>query len=485
MVGQSNRLKVTVTRRVKNAFGGLFGLNTTTISRSSTAAFSGPLPLGSPCNEFGNDPTPGTAKAANCSAVGQFWANVGSVAADKKSGDAYANGYCSANAPTFDGCASNKNTEYENDGYFYTLTVKQDLPSLTVEAFDPGFVSVGDACDTNFGSGAALAANAKNDYVYDVGAGAYLAGESADTTTGRYAKGGNGAYCTGDKLFGAASTSPDTTFTVRKPVAATSPWDPQSYTPVSGCTATYPGYSGDLYTKLNQWNQVKPGSTYVVDTSSGAPVANPSYDPALASTFRRWTPVCTMTNVTKGTYMIQVQTNGPADRTGANGHNRYSLRAFGASASQNNDIAVAGFTKMAIYANLPGAVTQFFLAQVPPTAKGQTLAVRLYDIGDSTNTGTISILPPPDSSVSAFDGCIGNGPRTGALSNCSITANATDFQGRWQVISIPIPTTYTCDSSAATGCWVRLQFSYGAGNTPSDTTSWQASVAGDPVRLVR
>src|SRR4051794_12704423 len=126
VAGQSNRLQVTVSRTVKNAFGGLFGVNRTTISRSAVASFTGPVPMGSPCNEFGNDPTPGLNQSTNCSSVGQFWANVGSVNASKGSGDAYQNGACSS---SFDGCSGSTNTEYDNNGYFYTLTVKADMPN--------------------------------------------------------------------------------------------------------------------------------------------------------------------------------------------------------------------------------------------------------------------------------------------------------------------------------------------------------------------
>jgi hypothetical protein len=56
--------------------------------------------------------------------------------------------------------------------------------------------------------------------------------------------------------------------------------------------------------------------------------------------------------------------------------------------------------------------------------------------------------------------------------------------GKWQTVSVPIPTNYTCSSSVPTGCWVRLQYAYGGGNQPSDTTSWTAGIEGDPVRLV-
>ena len=54
--GTPTRLRVTVTKTVDNMFGGLFGIDQTTITRTPVADFAGPVPMGSPCNEFGNDP---------------------------------------------------------------------------------------------------------------------------------------------------------------------------------------------------------------------------------------------------------------------------------------------------------------------------------------------------------------------------------------------------------------------------------------------
>jgi hypothetical protein len=36
-----------------------------------------------------------------------------------------------------------------------------------------------------------------------------------------------------------------------------------------------------------------------------------------------------------------------------------------------------------------------------------------------------------------------------------------------------------------TGCWLRLQYFLGPGSAPNDTSSWTASIVGDPVRLVQ
>ena len=61
-VGQgekSSQLKVTVTSTINNAFGSLIGTPTTTVSRTSISDYTGPAPMGSPCNTFGNEPNAG------------------------------------------------------------------------------------------------------------------------------------------------------------------------------------------------------------------------------------------------------------------------------------------------------------------------------------------------------------------------------------------------------------------------------------------
>src|SRR3954452_1791968 len=116
--GTPTRLRVTVSKTLDNYFGGLFGIPTTTITRTAVADFAGPVPLGSPCNEFGNDPDAGSNKSAHCADTGQFWANVGSPAAPKQSGDAYQNNTCASGN---DGCTGSVNNDYDPNGYFYLV----------------------------------------------------------------------------------------------------------------------------------------------------------------------------------------------------------------------------------------------------------------------------------------------------------------------------------------------------------------------------
>jgi Flp pilus assembly protein TadG len=475
VTGQPSKLRVTITDTVDNTFGQLFGKPTETITRTSVANYQAPLPMGSPCNAFGNGPEPTTGainpRSGNCSAAGQYWANVGSPQATKISGDAYQDGNCSGNP---DNC-SGTNTDYSPDGYFYSVKLSAPVSNLTIQAFDAGFTSVGDLCTSNFGSGTTAAVNAKNQYNYNAGTSAATAKYLQDTAL--YASGQSSPYCTGDMLFG--STPPDTTYTIRQPVATSNPWDPTSYPVVASCVKTFKGYTGDLYTALNQYKQDASGK---VTYTNGVPDAAPGYRDDVAKVFRQWSTLCTFSGtVSAGTYFIQVQGNAAADDQNGNGHNRFALRAFGSSAADNSNIAISGYTNMAMYANLTSAQTSFYLTQVSPAAAGQVLNVRLFDIGDSTQPGTVTIRPPADSNLSSFSGCQATGPTSGALSNCSITANSS-YNGKWEQISIPIPSGYTCDSLSVTGCWITLGYNYGSGQ-PSDTTSWTANLEGTPVRI--
>ena len=190
-----------------------------------------------------------------------------------------------------------------------------------------------------------------------------------------------------------------------------------------------------------------------------------------------------------GTYAVQVKTNQVLPNAdSAGGHNRFSLRAFGSGAGDNDVISVAGFNKMAMYANTPASfVVKDYLARIPSGAKGQMFNVSLYDVGDGAKgISTIQILPPSETTPTTFAGCTGSGPTigSGSLTNCQISVDGT-YNVKWEVISVPISSTYSCNDASVAGCWVRLQFSYGTGSTASDTFSVTANINGDPVRLVQ
>jgi Flp pilus assembly protein TadG len=469
--GDSTRLRVTISQTVTNFFGSLMGRPTTKIGRTAVADYIGPVPLGSPCNGFGNDPDPSASanRAATCTTQSQFWANIGSLGQNKSNGDAYQDSVCAAGV---DGCSGSTNTDLDPAGYTYTVTVTQPVSNLKIQAFDPAQIAVGDHCNNSNDS-------AGNDQA-KLAAAASLPLSSVVVTdpSARYAP-GDGSWCTGDRNGTPGGALNQTRFTIHG--VGTNPWDPVSW-PLQGSCGTAPGTA--VVGALNP----KTFDPFVGDLSKALdktilPAGQAGkFMPKVAANFRQWVDLCTISGtVQPGTYAIQVETSVPG---GAGGHNRFGLRAFGSNSSDKDFISVAGFDKMAIFANFAGT-TQFFLARVPSAAAGQTLNVGLFDVGDSPTTGTITLLKPAESATS-FSNCVATGTTaalTKALPTCSFTVNSTDNQGKWQNVAVPIPSTYACSDGLTSGCWVMLQYAYGASN-PADATSWRASIQGDPVRLV-
>jgi Flp pilus assembly protein TadG len=452
-----SQLVVTVSSTISNSFGAAIGAPRTTVSRSATADYAGGLAMGSPCNEFGSDPDPTSTanKSANCSDAGGFWANVGSRAADKQTGDAFQDNVCTA-SPTPDGCTSSSgpNRDYDPNGYIYEVSVASATTNLQLQAFDPALIAVGDNCSDNLS-----------------GASAIPAAKAAVTDPSTRYVSGNGSYCTGDNDFsGSTGTNQvNTSYTVRMMNTGSDPTRPWTWPALTtgdcpGAT-TYPGYDGNLATALK--------------------TDDPGYKPAVSATFRRWVTLCSLSSVPKdATLAIQVKTNGNGFDT-ANGHNRFALRGYSTSSPSAKDaVSIAAFNKMAIYTNVASSsTTKFFLTRVPTTAAGRTLDVRLYDIGDITGTGTLKIVAPTESGTT-FSNCRAVGPVNSTLTNCQFNASSA-FQGKWEDVYVPIPSTYHCTDASATGCWVKLWYDLSGATAASDTTSWSASIDGDPVRLIK
>ena len=228
VTGRPTRLRVTVTRTVDNIFGPLLGVPKTTITRTAVADYAGPVPMGSPCNEYGDDPEDDGRRSSNCDATGAYWANVGSLNATKGSGDAYQNGVCGGD----DNCAGGTNSDYDPNGYVYTVTITKPINGLTIQAFDPAMIVVGDTCTSSNLDGASLLTNTR---VSNPGV--------------RYAKNA-GAWCTGDQPINPNDGLGDikTQFNVFSP--GSNPWDPLNWPKVA--TKEFTGFNGKLTDRLDK-----------------------------------------------------------------------------------------------------------------------------------------------------------------------------------------------------------------------------------------
>jgi Flp pilus assembly protein TadG len=487
------QLVVTISTTIPNTFGSTFGIDFATITRSATADYNGPAPMGSPCNTFGNEP-PGTSGAgpsgsvlsipdsdAQCSTTPQFWAAIAGPDTPKSNGDQHMTRSCSSSSN--DGCTGSTNDEFDPLGYFYVVRATQAAVGHTVQLqlYDAAWAEVGDNCDQ--APSGTISSNNWNDYA------------TTDAQT-RYAKSAN-TYCPGDVNNGSGRIT--TTFGLRSP---TDTQYPPNGIPVSGCEKQYPGYVKAEVTA----NALRKG--------------NSSYNQGLARVFRQWTTLCSFTVTQPGDYYLQVRTNiapqvsapnssgiysgldstggwsgstshkvftqmGDDTSVGGQGNNRFAMRIAGAP---NGSMSVAGWQAMSIYMNYTGATARFNLVRVIPAAATKTLVLTFFDVGDASQAGTIRILPPTDSNLpSTIPACLASGVVNGILTDCQLNnvSSGAGFNGRTQTIKIPIPNGYTCHSTNVGGCWFRVQFSFPSTGVPNDTTTWTAIVSGDPVRLIK
>lgn len=472
---EPNQLRVSIRHDVRNFFASVLGFETQSIERSAVAEFDEALEMGSPENFLGDMPADPEIERPF------YWLNMAGSGANKTNGDRYAALNCSASIWQ---CVSNLNEEWEEQGYFYTVDVNAaavlDPRPLSIQVFDPGFVDQGDTCtDATFPNESQRAD---------------LATQGFPDADARYESGPT-QYCTGDNNVGGGGMV--TTYLVRAPDA--SPWDPEDNPIIGACTTQYPNASWNQTSGTNIFNRL---NGRVADLSNGL---------SFPGAFRQWVELCSISTKVEGQYFVQVKSTAPAgDPAGTSsregGHNRFSMRAgLGTSTQPATKPEEAGVRlyargRLPIYTNVEntagGTQTEFFLTRVLPSPNAdRVLSLQFWDIGDTQNGtvnfellkptewgGTLSCSWARSSGTNTLQTTWGGQP---SVSGCTISgAQASNSNGRLYVVSITIPRTYTCNEGEVEGCWFKVRMTYSSGAQANDTTTWGASVSGDPVRLI-
>ncbi len=500
--GDSRRLNVTITTDVPTYFIRVFGINALQVTRTGSAQYVLPVPMGSPLNYYGvgcmdtngSEPTctqsghsngasgvsgnPGStvtgAAAPNQLNSQGFWGAVFTRGGDARNGDAFSPLNFSGGL----GGGPGSNPEYDPSGYGYTVEIPAGGGG-NVYVFDPMFCGM-----PVLGSGRA----------------------------------GTGDEWTGT-LGSASNPNPVTTYY--------NLWNTHGTATLADDTLAYT--SGSLF--VNGLNN--DGRLYV-DQSGTHGSGNPQYtsgvtrcDTGSAATYHlRWwrLPVA---GLAQGTYRLQVTTTNlllpsvgssgfgggtqaaasqPSNSVGA--ANRFSLMVTSASGSPR----VYGGGRMAAYTNMQSGTQTFYMAQIDRTSgRGKTLEIDLFDPGDVGGGAWLQFLNPDGSSYTpatfsytsvSKNGqagpsgtnvtCIetnrpGSAPSFSVPSGCPkiYDGSGSQFDSYWLKILINLPSSYGSTGLQPPGTpsagWWKIQYSVGGGN---DTTTWQVNILGNPVHLV-
>ena len=489
-----SQLRVTISSTINNSFGRALGIPTATITRSAVADFTAPALMGSPCNTFGNEPPsqPGAALPegsalpaipfANCSSSPQFWGVIEGPDTNKRDGDRYMTYPCSSGVY---GCSGGSNDETKPEGYFFAVHVEPAAVNtpIDVQIYDPAYVYTGNPVSGKFCMLSPVAlTNNLNPY-------------ATTDAKSRYSL-GSSIYCSGDYLGSVTGAVPDTTFALR---SATDDHDPMQAPVIPGCVKQFRGVAAPT-------------------TIASLTPALPTYNPELARIFHQWVSLCTFTPTQAGDYFLQVRTNvklggtptpnpgllnspmvysGNSAATAANGNttsgrgvNSFSLRAAPQVAALRSQVSVAGYERMPMFQNTAASTAKFNLIRAMPSTAGQYIAFDFYDVADgSALAGSVTVIPPADAtgsikSAGGIPGCRGaiDPAPLADLSNCSVPVKNSTHNGKLQHMIIPIPADYTCNPATLGGCWFEVRVQFAA--IVTDITVWDATIGGNPVRLV-
>lgn len=248
----------------------------------------------------------------------------------------------------------------------------------------------------------------------------------------------------------------------------------------AGTTTTWTFYNKDN-TELNVGDNVPAASAGIC--TAGGPGSWILPEGAYSGTYKnKWASICRRNGaIPPGRYLLRVQTSGVGD-----GANRYAIRVLSGSAKKAR---VSAYGDMSMFNNIPkNTQANFYLAEVESSHAGKTLKIEMYDPGEVSGSATMKIISPSGGVAASCVGTSTSPTSTftsgSTLSPCQFLSSSggARYDGHWVVLLVPIPNNYSCTSGTIPGCWWKVQ--YDIGGQATDTTTWTASVLGDPIHLI-
>lgn len=136
-----NKLEVTLSTTVPTFFLQVLGMNQFDVSRTATAEYVKPVPIGSPDPCFGIGRTSLNGGDCNPATAQRFWAAISGPLTNKWNGDARATRFWD-NDSTWN--QESTNTQYRANGYYLAVDVPAGASGLSVDVYDAGFYDRGD-----------------------------------------------------------------------------------------------------------------------------------------------------------------------------------------------------------------------------------------------------------------------------------------------------------------------------------------------------
>lgn len=458
----------------------------------------------------------------------------------KSAGGAYAADFC-AGAPALpaDGCvggagSGGNNLEYSADGQYYQ--VHNDVPGapLVIAVYDAGFVHTGGGANGFCNGRPTKSAPVEDKYLPPPAPPwtpnpLWSDAQISNADPARYYK--DSPYCAGDTMQQgtgscagpavqvACALSLNTEFDVL--AADDSPNDPTDNPVLSSGECGVGGapwnVSGQAVPFADPDNVPPTPPTPISGTSTVSDGGTGTTAVQTRDFFQQYRILCTLptTDTVNSDYIVRVRApNG----SGSNNFSILALHDTGTPPSGN--INVYTKQRLPLFALMPNPGSgppltgKFYVARIQPAARDRQLDIDLFDLGDNITgsaTGTIRITmegasipssvppntftncsftdPPGDSS---WDSSAPWGPMTPTLPGCSVRYNRTIWNGQWVTLRVTIPgynsgLGYTCNTGPTAtprDCWIKMEITPDAGSL-SDATTWNASLGGAPVRLVK
>ncbi len=361
-----------------------------------------------------------------------FWGAIFTSGGVRENGDRYAPLYIGGNNPP-DGTNGGPNPDYDPNGYDYTVEVGS---GGEVRLFDPIFCATGRNLSGGwFGTG---------DHWTNDGTGG---GENVGPVSVRF------------RLYNTNGTP----YTGSDDTQVGSDWthDPG--------TATLGDFSGNFSR-----------SSSPPQNSTNANRQDCANNPA----HNQWVLPTGWTNLTAGTYRVNVNTNLGQNATfGA--ENLFSIWVTGSGRAR-----VYGGGRMAAYTNLDdtgvGGAQRFYFSQIEPVHAGKTMVITLFDPGEASAPSYLQFLSPERNTYdyARFDWSSNDGRSGTNVTEIQTSDGSSFFNNRILTIEIALPTDYGTGGLDPNGLgedgWWLVEYDVRAGN---DTTTWEVEIRGNPVHL--